>query len=284
MRHCALLIASLFALMGCIKEPDMNDSFRHRLVVEGRIEQGRRAVVMLSQNLPYSDSYDKDTYRKMTVWATGVRLIHGEESEELTYRKNSDYPTEYIYTSQKIIGEVGESYTLEIEYSGQRWRSECTIPPAIELRDIEVVAEGNNEYSIRATLPPTEYHCSIDCAINSSQYYAPTLLGIYPPSESEREIIINRPTDKFIRKDYTTLFSGDDMVRLRVNTLSDFAYTYWRKWEDNFINSINPIFPSTAILPSNISNNGMGIWSGYGTTHHNLGQISKYGKRSGVET
>ena len=276
MRRYALLIISLLALVGCIKEQPLDDSFRYRLVVDGRIEQGRSAVVMLSQSMPYESSYDKDTYRKMAIWGAKVTIIHGDKREVLTSRSNTDYPTEFVYTGYEIIGEVGESYTIEIEeYSGRKWRSEGRILPAIELKDITVVAEGDDEYSIRATLPPTEYPCSIDCSLEGSQYYAPTLLGTYPPSEHEREIVINRPTDKLIRKDYNVLFNGSDKVILRINTLSDFGYNYWRKWEDNFINSINPVFPSTSNLPTNISNKGMGIWSGYGTTYYPLGVLNK---------
>lgn len=275
MRRYALLIISLLALVGCIKEQPLDDSFRYRLVVDGRIEQGRGAMVMLSQSMPYESSYDKDTYRKMAIWGAKVTIIHGDKREVLTSRSNTDYPTEFVYTGYEIIGEVGESYTIEIEYSGHVWRSECTILPAIELTNIRVVAEGDDEYSIRATLPPTEYHCSIDCSLEGSQYYAPTLLGTYAPSQSEREIIINRPSDKLIREGYNPLFRGSERVTLRVNTLSDFGYNYWRKWEDNFINSVNPIFPSTSNLPSNISNDGMGIWSGYGTTYYPLGVLNK---------
>lgn len=275
MRRYALLIVSLFALMGCIREQEVDDSFRYRLVVDGRIEQGRSAIVMLSQSIPYESTYDENTYRKMAIWGAKVSIIQGDEREVLTSRSNSDYPTEFVYTGYSIKGEVGKSYTIEIEYSGRSWRSECTIPPAIELQNIRVVAEGVDRYSIRATLPASPYPCNIECSLGGSQYYAPTLLGTYAPSDSDREIIINRPTDKLIREEYSTLFSGDERVILRVNTLSDFGYSYWRKWEDNFINSVNPIFPSTSNLPTNISDGGLGIWSGYGTTYYPLGVLNK---------
>ena len=275
MRRFALYIVSLFALMGCIREQEIDDSFRYSLVVDGRIEQGRSAVVMLSQSIPYESSYDKDTYRKMAIWGAKVTIIHGDEREVLTSRSNADYPAEFIYTGHSITGEVGESYTIEIEYSNRSWRAEATILPTIELRDIRVVTEGEDMYSIHATLPPTDYPCNIECSLGGSQYYAPTLLGIYAPSDSEREITINRPTDKLIREEYNSLFSGNERVTLRVNTLSDFGFSYWRKWEDNFINSVNPVFPSTSNLPTNISDGGLGIWSGYGATYYPLGVLNK---------
>ena len=260
---------------GCIKPQEQDDSFRYRLVVDGRIEQGHSAVVMLSQSIPYNDSYSENVYRKMAIWGAKVTIVNGDRREVLTSRRDSHYPTEFVYTGSQITGEVNETYTIEIEYSGHSWRAECTILPPIELHDIEVVAEGEDKYSIKATLPPSPYPCSIDCSIDGSTYYAPTILGIYAPSDSERRITINPPSDKLMREGYSIMFSGKERVTLRVNTLCDFGYTYWRKWEDNFINSINPIFPSTSNLPTNISNDGMGIWSGYGTTYYPLGVLNK---------
>lgn len=278
MKRYALLLIALLTFAGCIKPQEQDDSFRYRLVVDGRIDQDRSAVVMLSQSIPYADYYSEETYRKMAVWGAKVTIIHGDRREVLTGRSNAQFPTEFIYTGRTITGQVGETYAIEIEYSGQRWRAEGMILPPIELRDIEVVAEGDDEYRITATLPPTPYHCSIDCSLDGSAYYAPTILGTYAPSESERRITINRPSNNLIREGYNASFGGKESVSLRINTLSNFGYAYWRKWEDNFVNSVNPIFPSTSNLPTNISNNAYGIWSGYGTTYYRLGVLSKYGE------
>lgn len=278
MRRYALIIISLLIFAGCIKESNHDDSFSYRIVVDGRIEQGRQAVVMLSQSMPYESSYDKDTFRKMSIWGATVTIIHGDEREVLTGRTELSYPTGCIYEGYDIVGKVGESYIIEIEYDGRKWRSEGMILPAIKLNreEIDVIDLGNDEYRIELTLPPTQYPCSIDCALNDSKYYAPTLLGIYEPCDTPRRIIVNRPTEMLVREGYSMLFSGKESVTLRVNTLSDFGYTFWRKWEDNFINSVNPIFPSTSNLPTNISNRGMGIWSGYGTSYYKLGVLSEY--------
>ena len=150
------------------------------------------------------------------------------------------------------------------------------IPPAIELTDIEVVEKGDGLYAIEATLPPTTHYCSIDCAIDGSSYYAPTLLGTYAPSDTARRITINHPFGNLLREGYSPLFAETERVALRLNSLDAFAFAYWRKWEDNFINSLNPIFPSTSNLPTNISNGGIGIWSGYGTSYYKIGVIGEW--------
>lgn len=278
MKRYALLLIALLALTGCIKPQEQDDSFRYRLVVDGRIEQGRGAVVMLSQSIPYDSYYSEDRYRNMAIWGAKVTIVHGDRREVLTCRRDSHYPTEFIYTGRSINGEVGETYAIEIDYSGYSWRAEGVILPPIQLHDIEVVAEGDDQYRITATLPPTPYYCSIDCSLDGSQYYAPTILGTYAPSDSERRITINRPSNNLIREGYNAAYNGSESVTLRINVLSDFGYAYWRKWEDNFVNSVNPIFPSTSNLPTNISNGAYGIWSGYGTNYYHLGVLSKYGE------
>lgn len=273
MKRVISLYIFVALLCGCMKESHLDDGFHQRLVVEGRIEQGREAVVMLSLTTPYADNYDEDTFRDMIIRWAKVTVICDEHSEVLTGRANKDYPTQFIYTGLDIIGEVGKSYTLEVEYSGQKWSATTTIPEPIELTDIKVNCVGDDQYTISATLAKSSTPSSVDCSLDGSSYFAPTLIGTYAPSTVEREITINRPLDNFIRKGYSTVYKADEVVRLRVNTMCDFGYDYWRAWENNVINSLNPVFPATSNLPSNISNGGIGIWAGYGTTYYNLGEI-----------
>ena len=270
MRRFAIATILILLLSGCIKAVDSEDKFRYNLVVDGRIEQGRGATVMLSQSMPYREEYDEEAFREVVIKWAKVTIIHNNREEVLVGRRVEDYPTGYIYSGSDILGEVGESYTLRVEYSKRVWEATTTIVEPIELHDIEIIAIDEDNYTIEATLPATHHPCSIDCAIGDSQYYAPTLLGSYAPSMTPRRITINRPMENFIREDIDIHFHHGEVVRLRVNTLTEFAYDYWRKWEDNFLNSVNPIFPSTSNLPTNISNGGLGIWAGYGTSYHRV--------------
>lgn len=270
MRRFAIATTLILLLSGCIKAVDSEDKFRYNLVVDGRIEQGRGATVMLSQSMPYREEYDEEAFREVVIKWAKVTIIHNDREEVLVGRRVEDYPTGYIYSGSDILGEVGESYTLRVEYSKRVWEATTTIVEPIELHDIEIIAIDEDNYTIEATLPATHHPCSIDCAIGDSQYYAPTLLGSYAPSDTPRRIVINRPMENLIRDDHDIHFHPSEVVRLRVNTLTEFAYDYWRKWEDNFLNSVNPIFPSTSNLPTNISNGGLGIWAGYGTSYHRV--------------
>ena len=270
MKRFAIATLLTLLLSGCIKATNSDDAFRYSLVMDGRIEQERGAVVMLSQSMPYREVYDEDTFRDVVIKWAKVTLIHGDEEEVLTGRIREDYPTGYIYSGGNITGNIGESYTIRVEYSGHVWEATSTIVEPVELHDIKVIAKDEENYTIEATLPASIHPCSIDCAVGDSQYFAPTLLGSYAPSDTPRRIVINRPMANLIRDDHDIHFHSGEVVRLRINALTNFAYSYWRKWEDNFLNSVNPIFPSTSNLPTNLSNDGLGIWAGYATNYYRV--------------
>ena len=278
MKRISILIATTLLLIGCIKEYDYNHDYRQRLVVEGRIEEDAGAIVALSLNIEYRDEYDKEDIEDMVVRWAKVSVEHNGHTEVLTGRRDNDYPTQFIYTGSEILGIAGEDYRLIVEYSGNTWQAECMVPQRAQLEDIRVTHERDTLYSITATLPPMSTPCMIECSMEDSHYYAPTILGIYNASESARRITINRPLNNLDRSDYTTLFTASDVVSLRLSTMDDFSFDYWSMWENNLVNIVNPLFPAVDNLPTNISNNGLGIWAGYGSSYHHIGLISEYNK------
>ena len=159
-------------LCGCMDEPSEVMHFEQRLVVEGRIEQGRGAVVMLSVNTPYGGSYDSETLKDMVVRWGKVTIFCEGDSEVLTGRMQEDYPTQFVYTGTEIIGQAGKSYRLEVEYSNQLWSATTTIPPQAQLSDIHIEPIDKDRYTITATLPEGSNAYSIDCSLDGKAYYA----------------------------------------------------------------------------------------------------------------
>lgn len=258
---------------GCIKDVEYDVEYNERLVVDGSIESGRCAVVALSLNIPFGGSYSKDDFRDMIVrWAKVTVECEGH-SEVLVGRREKDYPTQYIYTGSEIFGEVGKSYTLIVQYSGRTWRATTTIPETAELSDITVERVRDSLCTISVTLPPLDTPCAIDCALGDSHYFAPTLMGVYDACDTMRRVQISRPLDNLYRSDYMTMYKATDSVLLKLRTMDRFSYTYRSLWENNVINSLNPIFPAVDNLPTNLSGDAMGLWAGYGMSIVRLGVL-----------
>lgn len=270
MKHYVVMLLALLLFAGCIKEPAYSDGFHKRMMVEGRIENDGSAVVSLSINTKYQGEYDKSDFSDIIVRSAKVTVECDGVSEVLVGRSTSFYPTQYIYKGVDIEGEVGKSYKLTVEYRGMVWQAETTIPEPASLSDISVERVGDAGYNIMATLAPTKTPCCIECSIDFSPYYATTILGVYDASDKPRRISINPPLQSF---DYMPLFVEGQYVSLRLSSTDEFGYNYWSMWNNNVINNANPLFPMVDNLPTNISNNGAGIWGGYGSVYYSIGEI-----------
>lgn len=273
MKRLIFILFTVLSLVGCLKDPAYHDGFKQRMVVDGRIEAGRCAIVSLSITTQYQGEYDQSDFADLIVRWAKVTVECDDVSEVLVGRRHPNYPSQYIYTGTDIIGEVGKTYRLIVEYSDRVWHAETTITEPATLSDIKVEQSGDEQlYTISATLSPTKYPCCIDCSLGGSPYYAPTMLGVYKASDEPRRIVINSPLQSI---DYIPLFVFGQVVSLRLNTMSDFGYDYWSMWNNNVINNANPLFPMVDNIPTNISNNGLGIWSGYGSTYYKVGIIGE---------
>ncbi|MBR2452066.1 MAG: DUF4249 family protein [Rikenellaceae bacterium] len=270
-RLSVIFVFCITALCGCLKE-ELPEVYTQRLFVDGRIEQGRRAVVMITTNKSYDNTFSIEELRDNVVRWAKVTLTDSQQSEVLTGRIDSDYPTRFVYTSNEIIGREAESYTLHIEYSGRSWSATTTIPSPSEVISMEREWICDSLYRIRMVLPPCGNSRMVECAVGNTNYYRPALLGIVKGSTSSenRHLTVNRPINYLDIDNYLTTFHRDDSVRLRVSTMSSFGYDYWSCWENIVVNSLNPIFPPEHNPPTNISNGGRGIWCGYGSQYIRL--------------
>ena len=270
-RLFAIFLFCTTVLSGCLKEQSPED-YVQGLYIDGRIEQGVGAVVMITTNKAYDDMFDIEELRDNVVRWAKVTLSDTQHSEVLTGRIDADYPTRFIYTSNEIVGREGETYTLRVDYSGRSWSATTTIPSPSSVISIDREWINDSLYRIRVELPPCNDARMIECAIGDTRYYRPALLGIVKGSTSfeNHQLTINRPLNYLDVDNYITSFHRNDTVRLRISTMPPFGYDYWSCWENVVVNSLNPIFPAEHNPPTNISNDGRGIWCGYGSVYPNF--------------
>lgn len=266
MKRLLIILLCATALCSCLKE-DSPESYTQRLYVDGRIEQGKPAEVVLTLNMGYDGVIDPDELRDMVVRWAKVTVSSSTESEVLTGRIESDYPSNFVYRGVDILGEEGESYTLTIEYSGRKWSARTTIPRPIEGVSMEREWTCDTMYRVMVSLPPTSEPCLMECSVGEGRYYHPALLGVLDASDESRVVALNRPLDYMNMEAFTPLFHRDDKLRLRVSSMPVFGYEYWSAWENVLINSLNPIFPSEHNPPTNISGDGRGLWCGYNSIY-----------------
>ena len=126
---------------GCQREIDMKlPDYQSKLVIEGSIETGTPAMVMLSKSIPYFSEINLETLMN-DVFVTGEQarvFITSEmgETEELVWQLNPDAPYYTAFMGSRVIGREQTHYTLTVEYDGQTYTAETYIPKMFDLDSI----------------------------------------------------------------------------------------------------------------------------------------------------
>lgn len=272
-----LSLATALTAAGCLGDIRTDDTFRQQLIVEGRIEADGPAEVLLTTNLAAIGTIAEETLEGAVVRWAKVTVSDGERSEVLTGYRDECCMTGFVYRSNRILGRTGGRYVLTVEYSGLTLKAETTIPEPVGLDEVEAVKVDGEHYTVRARFRDPEgknaylFECRTEGGERETRYFRPALLGIVDDSlfpDHRCEVTVNRPLDYVHIGDYSQYFHRDERVVVRFSALGDFGYRFWSLFEDEVLNALNPVFPSTANLPSNIEGGGRGIWCGYASSRY----------------
>ncbi len=126
----ALIIAFIdIIIQGCTKELSIDiPEPDTKLVVEGWIEQGKSAKVILTQSVPFFSELDSGSLMEIPITRARVTLLSETEHEILTLIPNIAYFPPYVYNSIEMKGVVNRRYQLTIDYRGMTWNALTSIP------------------------------------------------------------------------------------------------------------------------------------------------------------
>lgn len=128
----------LLLLFACQREIDMKlPDYEPKLVIEGNIECGQPAFVMLSRSIPYFSNVNLDMLlNEVLISDINAKVfIESEngESEQLTYMITEDAPYFVAFVGKNVIGKEETRYKLRVEYDGKSYEAETFIPKTFEL-------------------------------------------------------------------------------------------------------------------------------------------------------
>ena len=180
--NICFLMLLLAALTGC--EKDVLPPHKSILVVEGWIEDEGFPVVILTESLPVSQEYTSlDNISDYLVKWAKVTVSDGEQTEILIGKYEKGYFPPYVYTTSRIKGKAGRTYTLTVEYGDYYATAATTIPepPAIDNLSIKKCADVDTLYQIDLTFkskPSNYYQIFTRVGANNRQFIA-SYLGSY---------------------------------------------------------------------------------------------------------
>lgn len=258
--------------VACGNEVDFVD-YKPQFVVEGRIENGEYASVLLSTSVSFVESMDTTDLLNHAVRNAKVTISDGEKSEVLLLKTNSQKIPPYEYVTREMKGEVGKNYLLTIEYYDKVITAETLIPPPVDIDSLWFVKEKDDDktgYIHIKFKNSSDYNYQISTQeIPNENTFVPCLYGnidrtLYKTDESV-SMQINKGPVIFPEVSYKTHFLDSASIRVKLSTQTKASYDFWTSYQNEILNSQNPIFPATNKLKSNIKG-GVGIWAGYGSS------------------
>ncbi len=249
-----------------------------QMVVEGWIDAGKHPIVMLHTSYSLGTSFAdeglqlKDVLQEHLVLFGKIVLFDGEDSVTLTGRVDTNYIPPYIYTTTKIRGEIGKTYTLHASYQGRSARSETYIPTIATFDSIRATENRNNKISIVGyanNLIEGDTYIIMARTFEQQQYKI-CPMGAFRATHNKMAITINNPIN----------FTGDGMmlqtlfpktdstsISIKFAKVGELEYQMW----DSYIaqNTTQGLFfmQTYSNIMSNIQG-GNGYWCGMGASEY----------------
>ena len=266
-----VLIFVCFVCTTCSDDFSNSDTRTGKLVVDGSIELGKKARVILTTSLDLTSTIDSTKYLDVVTTRADMKISDGERTEYLTLRWNPDAFPQHYYESELIRGEEGKVYTLEIFYEDDTLRSQTTIPSRILLDSIWTESYENDslQRNIWVRLcddsSQVNFYRTFTRIASKQTDFIPTYLSAFNDELIQGEcasVMIYKGLENFYETDRNFSFDVGDTVYLKTATIDKQSYLFWKHYEKEVFNLGNPFAGHGTNLDSNIEG-GLGIWCGY---------------------
>ncbi|GAA3765770.1 DUF4249 domain-containing protein [Flavobacterium ginsengiterrae] len=268
----------LLFLFGGLMISCSNDNFSEeksiesKIVVEGWIEEGDYANVLLSRSIPVTDVIDSTNVLNHVIRSAKITISDGENSEVLRVKNDKNRIPPFVYFGSTLKGEAGKEYSIKIEYLNRVVEAATTIPKSVQLKSAEYIKKNATDTTgyifVKFDDPAGEKnYYQIATKIDKEEpIFVPSFYGNLDDKNFESSSVsvqINRGILLFPKTKFTPYFADGDLIHVKLRTQTKEALDFWNSWQNEIVNSKNPIYPSNTSLKSNIKG-GIGIWAGYG--------------------
>jgi hypothetical protein len=250
---------------------------KSRIVVDGWIERGEYPIVVLTRSTSYFTVVDSASFVDFVELRAKVTISNNEKTEVLTLKRNKSKFPQYFYTGSEIIGEIGKTYFLEVKYYDTILTATTTIPrvPPIDTAWFEPKDNADSVGIIRFQFVdnPSEknYYRVLYKIENEMNEFVPAYISAIEDSYINGNIVkfslyqgVSNPLDN----KRSIYFNRKNTVIIKLSAIDEASYFFWRGYQVEMINSVNPFASISFNMKSNIEGFGFGIWSGADVTFY----------------
>lgn len=259
------------------------------LVVDGTIENGQRPFILLSTSLNYFSKIDPEILVASLVTGAKVSISDGVTVTNLKeYQQTIAGVYNLVYYSSDtsngataIVGMIGKTYQLQIEYNNQRYTSATTIPRVAKTIDsLWWMPVPFNDDTTKAVLmgkftDPPGYgnYLRYFTKVNDAPYLSGAISvfddqltdGTTYDFQIEQGIDRNNSS----MQDAHGYFKKGDTVTVKLANIDKATFDFWRTLEFAYQSVGNP-FSSPVKVLGNVSNGALGAFCGYGVQYKTL--------------
>ncbi len=270
-----ILLLFFVVLLSCNNDDISKQiSVESKIVVEGSIEEGGVANVLLSRSIPIGAEVDSTTVLSFVIRSAKVTVFDGEKEELLRLKRDNNRIPPFVYKGSEIVGKAGKTYTLKIEYLNKTLTGITNIPRSVPIVSADYIKDNptdkNGYVFIKFNDPVNEknfYQVATQLVKNDS-IFIPALYGNlndanFAKPEISFQIFRGRSFSFENQIKYKPNFEDGDLIFVKLFTMNNTSFEFWNSWQNEIINGRSPIFPNATSLKSNIEG-GIGIWAGYG--------------------
>ena len=269
------VVAVILAFSTCEPSLDM-ELFQpdDKIVIDGWIESGQYASVLLTANAPYFSTLDSASTRDLVLSRAKVSLVYKDDTTILTLKRNEDYFPPLIYKASEFRGEVGGEYTIIAEYGGKKAVSETSIPPIVNLdtlfsKSSDVTDSLSTVFiEFRDPIEKNYYRIFTKRRNKDARYRAAFVTALDDKyfNGGKAEISISGVNETLLSDDESDYFVKGDTILVKLCTMDEASFEFWNSFQEEMVNTNNPFAASLAEVRSNVEEDGLGIWSGYGVS------------------
>ncbi len=262
---------------GCEKELELDLPVPpSKLVVEGWIENGKLAEVILSHTAPYFSVIDSTTLPDFAESHAKVTLYSATEQEILTLKPNQAYFPPLVYRSVTMSGETGNTYSIEVVLSGDTITATTAIPEPVELdsvwfaTDPGMTDKGRIWIRLTDNVAETNYYRLLYQRKGKDSQFVATNISTFSDGLFNGQTVemgFLRGFSSMISLEEENFFEVGDTISVKFCTIDAEQFEFWNVYQSEVLAASNPLATSNNQLKSNIVG-GLGIWTGYGTTYY----------------
>ena len=272
------IIAIAITLASCEKEVEIDmPAYTPSVVVEGFIVNDMAPIVFLTKNVEYISDAGKDLYEKSFIHNASITIdTEGEITDTLVEIINTDPKTGLkaaMYSSSKVKGVVGKSYTLKVSTGGKVYTAIATIPQPVKITEIwyENHPEASNDSFktvwVKILDPIGANYYRYTSEVNGKHGPQPEISTIIDKGFEGKEY--KKAIDSGLGNEEQDMHGGvsgyfrvGDTIAVKWANAEKSYYDVWTTIDFKRTQSKNPFMSPTRIV-SNIKG-ALGYWSGLG--------------------